>query len=392
MTTLTEKFTALEADLAAQNEAVLTELAKLDTINGGIIDVNATLADSNADFSAFASSLSSNLATLAANMVNGLNAIRSAIYETACPCEADLPLIPPPLTPTPPFEDGDPFCQRIQFFIDLYRFGILITEGTYVNSAGSMNSVTPAVIQANALADLDIVTGELWNGMPSSVGVGVASAWNQLISAAGAPAANGLIFDLANDNDQWLGIRSALYTNISASDAFPAVVTAISEMSVSASEKAIVSAGFYSSWLNDIYSEVPIVDASEYDGTVCSEPPPGMCVTIWEDDTFDFFKTCDDGHNYTFRTIPSWADYVEFDITFSDGFNVTVSGAQAGDCEALPAIVSQQGYDGNRVSTISLDSGTIRYFSVGGFFSGLPNGSSVNVIVNYVRACTNGPA
>lgn len=314
MTDLQAKFTHLEDLLTLQHSEELANTDALPVIQAGVDDVNTQIGAMVVDNAAFYDSILSNFQTLAVNMVNGFRDVVAAVNANYCPCDNSGPIIPVPPSTTPTTADGIALCKRIQYFIDLYRTGVLIGESSFVFDAGSLSGQAASILQANALSAVDITTGELSAGMPSSVQVGVSSAWSNYIAAVGAPQAQANVFAVASDVEQWSSIRDALFSADSAATAFPEVATAIAGMEWPDSVKAIVSSGFYSGWYNDIYSDVPIIDDSEYDGSVCGFVP-GVCMTLTSVSVTD-----DHGHSY-------WA--IDQEI---DGFEqVYLVGSASGD-------------------------------------------------------------
>ena len=270
---LQTKFDSVQSQMTSETSAILTAMGALSDIKTGVDDANTAINTGNADFSSFASSLLTNLATMSANMTNGFRDVVNATNALYCPCSTDGPLIPVPPATTPTEATQAALCQRIQYFIDLYRIGVLVNASAYVASAGIMSGISASILQANALTERSITTGEIAAGMPTATQSGVASAWNNYIAAVGAATAQANVFAVANDLLAWSTIRDALSISNNSSDGYAGFVTAIAAMGWDDGVKAIVSSGFYSAWLNDIYSAVPVVDASAYDGSACALPP-----------------------------------------------------------------------------------------------------------------------
>jgi len=275
---LTTRLTAIQTQLAEQHAALMTRLDILDDMEENIASISAAIADNLDDIASATSGILANLEPLSVNMTNGFRDVNANLAALYCPCDVNAPLLPGKPSTTPTEATQSALCQRIQYFIDLYRLGVVVNACAYVFDAGIMSGISANQIQAAALQAVDISTGDIAQGMPQSTQSGVASAWNQYIAAVGAPVAQGNVFEIANDLDQWSGIRDALSGANSASEAFPGLVNAIAAADWEPGVAAILSSGFYTAWLNDIYSDVPIIDASEYDGSVCSFIPAACLV------------------------------------------------------------------------------------------------------------------
>jgi len=248
MTTLSEKFTALESQLADQQTAML----------GALSDVNATL-----------SSIFDELDTIIINNSANAQALLAAIAFYSC-CSTGGPLVPPTPGTGPSDAVGAAKCQRAQFFVDLFRYGWGLSMVSFVGIVGSINPAEVASSLAGALSDLSITTGQLALGVPTSAASQVATAWAAGIADEGSSTFQSDVSDAISDSALWDAVDTAIWVASSSSSALTAAQGLISASSHPAVVRDLLSAMLYSAWTNDIYAATPVVDASSYSGTACS--------------------------------------------------------------------------------------------------------------------------
>lgn len=291
MTDLNTKFTALEDQLTTQHGEIINSLDTIATALGApppgptttLADVVTALTQTNTILNGIRSDMNGYLLEIfntvdAINTNASLNVQRllATLLQTACPCDADVPLLPPDLGTTPTSATDQAKCQRIQYFIDLYRSWV-ITIAQYVGNQSSISSFQVNNLLQLTLGNVDITTGELKSGMPTSVRDSIVGQLASAVGSVGATEVDSTLFD-AMSTGELEALRQALYGVTNAADGKPAADSAIDGLGLASWAASVLKTMFYSAWPNDIYSDVPAVDASAYDGTICA--PLSGCVTI----------------------------------------------------------------------------------------------------------------
>jgi hypothetical protein len=291
MSDLTGKFTTLEAQLSSQHTEVINGLnsilaalgappsgpvTTLDDVITAIGQTNSLLTAIHTDMNSYLLGIFNTLDTMNNNASLNAQRLFTFLLQTTCPCDTTVPLLPPDLSTTPISATDAAKCQRIQYFIDLFRSWV-ITTAVFIGDNGSISSYEINVLLASTLADVSITTGQLYGGMPTTTRDGIISLITQAIATLGASAVNGGLFDAINDTANLNAMRQALYGADNASAGRTALIDALEPL-ISEPFFGIIVSMFYSAWPNDIYSDVPAVDASGYDGTICA--PASECITL----------------------------------------------------------------------------------------------------------------
>lgn len=180
-------------------------------------------------------------------------------------------------------------------------------------------------------------------------------------------------------------LTDAVYLAANAAAAQMAYISVIEASGVSNGARLLFEASAYNALYSYFFNPDTDPDLSGFSGDACGAPTE--CVTLLSEESFTMTKTCDNGNDWTLFEIPSWAVRVEWSITFSDGFNVVWGSGAPGSCEAFPGTVASQGFFASAANEWDHTFGATSYFGVGGFFSGLPNGSTRDVTIHYLRAC-----
>lgn len=278
MSDLQEKFTTLETQLATQHAELMAALAAIGDTSSNMAAVNLTLVamlEQDAQFYSAALGqlglISTNLETLLNNSSLNTQRILAMILATACPCD-DITPLPPPLLPDPISAEDQEKCARIQFFVDLF-FVWVVDLGTYLSSGGISN-IHINTLLANLLQSEDITTGELAAGIPQYVRDSIMHLIANIDTTILA-----LSHDLINTSDSEVKtpLIEALYSVDNAVSGKEAFYNAIDMLELPEDIQNILKTMFYSAWPNDIYSSVPIVDTSEFDGTICASIEPAPC-------------------------------------------------------------------------------------------------------------------
>lgn len=311
MSDLQAKFEAFESQVGTQHTEVIEALNTIITALGApppgptttLADVVAAIETTNSILASFHSDNNSNLISIfnlldTINNNNSLNAQRllAAFYQSMCPCDPTAPVLPPPLSELPLSADDIERCQRIQYFLDIF-VGYTIDTGVYVDNTGSISSFQVNNLLQIHLLDLDITTGELRANIPTSTRDSIANTINSGVGTIGAIAVNTGLFEAMTNPDVLEALRQGLYAVDTAAAGIPAFNDALDSIpGIDSTTQGILSALFYSGWANDIYSDVPEVDASMYDGEVCAPPvEPTGPVLLWSGASVLLTKTTDDG-------------------------------------------------------------------------------------------------
>ena len=320
MANLEAKFEALEAQLTTQNTAIINALdsiltalgappptatvtlgdtlAMMVALNNNLIGMAiadgsfhsallaaiATLNNNTADVLSAVEQINVNTDTIITNNSRNAQLMISTLLQTSCPCDATIPLLPPALGTTPISATDEAKCRRIQYFLDLFRSWVILV-GRYIFDQGSISSYQIDNLLQVALNEVGITSGTLRVGIPTSTRDSIVSKLSDAIggslSSIGAANVDGVLFNLMVP-DNLANIRDAMYTATTAAAGKSAFDTALVAQSGVAWHTEVVKAMFYAAWPNDIYSDVPVVDDSAYDGTICASSaqvvPP--CVTI----------------------------------------------------------------------------------------------------------------
>ena len=341
MSDLEAKFTELEAQLTTQHtetvallEAIATALGApppgptttLEDVVAAIGTTNTLLTAIQSDMNGYLLSIFNTLDTINNNASLNSQRILSTLLQTACPCDATVPLFPPDLGTTPTSAADIAKCQRIQYFIDLFA-GWVILVGTYVGETGSISSFQVDNMLAIHVGEVGITTGQIADPMSTGVRDSIVSKIASAVSSEGASSVNYGLFTAMTDSANLEGMRHALYTVTNAA-AGRTSLDAMLDSLVGMVEPylSIIKTMFYSAWLNDIYSDVPIVDASSYDGTICSEitpiPDDENCVII----TSTYPVTTDEPQTYNAIVWPQYGTNVLPSSVRPPGYpNITAS-------------------------------------------------------------------
>jgi hypothetical protein len=276
MSDLTGKFGGFESDIAANHAEIMTALGTITTALGGtptgtfadlvnaITETNTLLTSINYNLNTKLTGIANTLDIINSNASLNAQRILSLMLQTACPCDDTVPLLPIPIDPTVTTLTAIVKCQRIQYFLDLFRTWC-ITMGSYLNSHGSISSYQVQSLLDAALAEVDVPSSEL-----NTISISTRDNISQFLNTVGTPGeVNAALIYALTTSDLMVGMRQALYANDNAIDGKAAADTAIGASSVD--YPGLIVAMLFSSWVNVMYSDAPIVDASAYDGEICSE-------------------------------------------------------------------------------------------------------------------------
>lgn len=284
MTDLTGKFGALETTTAARHTEIMDALntiafalgAPPTTPTANLQDVVTALTASNLLLTSIDTKLGYIFNTVdTMNNNASLNAQRlmTFLFQTTCACDSDLPLLPPILDVTPTIFEEDVLCQRIQYFLDLFR-SFVINAGSYLATHGSITSFQVNNILSLVLLDRGIASSEL-NSISSSTRDTISAFMN----GSGTPSAvNADLFYAIHSTSLLADMRQALYNATNAADGYEAARSAMS--TYESVPGAGISNMFFSSWANVMYGAVPEVDLTGYDGSICAPPTSTTCVDI----------------------------------------------------------------------------------------------------------------
>jgi len=357
MSDLTGKFAALEEQLEAADAAMQTDLnairAQLEFIN-------------------------TQLDTQTLNNAANTKAILAALGQSAAcfPCPTPSVIVPP--ISTVPIGINEDHCKRAQAFVNtiheilaamdtMQSFNVI---GTYNVIADAIGEVVSAVAAGDTLP------------LPSfPEGVQIAGTY---VSYAGERAFSGV--SLMEQFGPLEGdLRDATYLAGTPEAARAGYEGVIDGSSVSTAAGFLFKAVAYGALYSYFFDETSLPDLSGYEGDACGAP--AECVTLLEDHSFVITKTRSDGLNYVNFEIPSWAVSIEWNITFSEGFNVFWSNDFVDEGDAFSGFLNSTGFTGTSGATWSDAHSGTTFFGVGGFFAGLENGHTVNVTINSLVAC-----
>jgi hypothetical protein len=301
MTTLLEKFEALETQLSTQNTAlqnaldsILTALgappptatvtladtlAMMVALNNNVIGMAIANGTYHAAVLEALGQLSTNTDLMITN--NSLNAQRmlAMMVQVSCPCPSDAPLLDNPLDVTPTTLADEAKCRRIQYFLSV--FGALVDEiANYASTGAALTSAALVELVTTAVTAAALTGGEVGAvaGPPGIVVGAIVAALGTLAALVGSA----YIYTLSI---QWhqapLGaqLQAALYSADNAeagTAAFYAVINASGVLDTVF--KPVLNVLWWNGWSNDIYSGVPTVDDSAFDGTICAPPPDESCI------------------------------------------------------------------------------------------------------------------
>jgi hypothetical protein len=293
-TTLEEKFEAFELQLADQHDSIANKLdAILEALGAPPPTATTTLVTVVTALAAMQAAqltqhnalmeliglINTNTDTIINN--NSLNAQKliAAIYATFCGCATDIPLLTPPLDVTPTTLVDDEKCRRIQFYLSL--FGTWLFDVANYGSSGAaitgdvLFSLLGAAATAVGLATTGAEAGTIF-GIPGTV---VGAVVGLIIGAVYFLGGTQLV-NYANDfNDPTLrdNMVQAMYAATNADEGYTAFKTTLLATIGGAAGEVIYTL-WWSAWSNDVYSGVPTVDDSAFDGSICV--PAVECVTI----------------------------------------------------------------------------------------------------------------
>jgi hypothetical protein len=291
---LEQKFDEFESQVATQHgeltealNAILTALGApppgptttLEDVVTAIEATNTLLTAIHSDMNSYLLSIFNTLDTINNNASLNSQRILNTLLQTACPCDSTVPLLPPDLSTTPTDAANLAKCQRIQYFIDLFA-GWVISIGVYVGEMGSISSFQIDNLLAIQIGDAGISTGQLSVPIPTSIRDSIVGQITSAVSAGGAESVNEGLFTAMTNPENLDGMNQSLYA-VNNATAGRASFDAMLDSLVGMNEPylTMIRTMFYSAWLNDIYSDVPVVDASAYDGSVCA--PDAIIVGCW---------------------------------------------------------------------------------------------------------------
>lgn len=301
MTDLNSKFVALEDLLSTNNTAVTTALdAILEALGAPPVSPGVTLANVVTALNAMTTAQAAqhlelmdvlgliNTSTDTIINNNSLNAQRTiaAILATFCPCTTGVPLLAPVIDVTPTSLADQAKCRRIQFYLSVFSnwmgkianyggAGAFITGdvvGTLLGlAAAEAGIVATGVEVGTVLGPPGMVLGAVIGLIGGAIGIFGASVLGDYVTQYNAPAVQSALL-------------AALYAATTADEgqtAFQSVIGA----NFSAIPAGIINALWWSAWSNDLYSGVPTVDDSAFDGTICAPPadvfpPTTGCITM----------------------------------------------------------------------------------------------------------------
>jgi len=354
---LTSKFAALEEQLEAADAAMQVDLnamrEQLDLINA-------------------------QLDTQTINNAANTKAILAALGQSAAcfPCPTPSIVVPP--ISTLPIGINEDHCKRAQAFIKTVH-DILSAMDTMqsFNVIGTYNVIADAISQVvSAVAAGDTLPLPSFPEGVQIAGTYVSYAGERLFSGVGLLEQ----FEPLEDD-----LRDATYLAGTPEAARAGYEGVIDGSSVSTAAGFLFKAVAYTALYSYFFDDTSLPDLSGFEGDVCGAP--SECVTLLEDHSFVITKTNDDGLDYVQFEIPSWAVSVEWNITFSEGFNVFWSATARETGDPFTGFINSTGFDGTETDLwTDAHSGTT-YFGVGGFFAGFPNGHTVNVTINSLIVC-----
>jgi len=361
MSDLTAKFTALEDQLAAQSA---TMEGYVDTVEAKLQAIANTLDLLNNNGSA--------------NTKYLLAALGALDPCKTCP-QPSLEVPPVSDIFTPPVDDK---CSRVQALLHAIqaiaaKFDILNNFGVAFNPTALTTAFNEII---DGLSEPSTVPLPSWTEMTNMASWALAYAGaNVLVGTSLSSYLSPLIFDL----------RDAMYAGGSPEDSKEAYDSVLLASSVPYGANQLLRAIGYNELFSYYLDPANDIDTSAYPGDACAAPVG--CVTLVEDYSFVLTKTEDDGSNYWSVAIPSWATYIQWDITFSPSLNVIWQTIPMEDGTIASADLNAAGFTGNDTGVWSDTHSGVTYFGVGGFYIGLPNGSTVNVTINSLEACSGSP-
>lgn len=321
--TLEQKFESLETQLTTQHGEVIEALNSILTALGapppgptttledigtllGTVNTNLLAVQSdNAAFYAAALEvfglINTNTDTIITN--NSLNAQRllQAIYSTACQCPTPTDLIAPPTDVTPTSLVDEEKCKRIQFYLSV--FGNWLTKiANYGSAAGFVTGDTLGTLLGLAASEAGIVaTGAEVGAAAGPPGV-VIGAVVGLIMGAIFIFGGSILVDYANQfNSPTMqhALLEAMFAATNADEGYTAFKTTILAH-MDAVPAQIIYTLWWSAWSNDVYSGVPTVDDSAFDGSICV--PRLIDITTCTTYTAESITTS--GHTYYAVIVP----------------------------------------------------------------------------------------
>lgn len=361
MSDLSAKFAALEEQLEAADAAMQ-------------VDLNAMREQ--LDF------INTQLDTQTLNNAANTKAILAALGQSAAcfPCPTPSVIVPP--TGTLPIAVNEDHCKRAQAFIATIH-AILDAMDTMqsFNVIGTYNVIADAISEViSAVAAGDTVPLPSFPEGVQIAGTYVSYAGERLFSGVG------LIEQFAPLEDS---LRDATYIAGSGEAAQAAYNAVIDGSSVTTAAGFLFTAVGYNALYSYFFDPDSLPDLSGYEGDVCGAP--SECVTLLLDHSFVITKTNDDGLDYVQFEIPSWAVTLEWNITFSEGFNVFWSATFKDTGDPFTGFLNSTGFSGTQTDLWDEAHSGTTYFGVGGFFAGFPNGHTVNVTINSLIACPSLP-
>ena len=352
MSDLTGKFGSFEDQIASNHTEIMNALDTIATALGAppsgptttLDDVVTALTETNTILSGIRSDMNDQLTAIfnTVDTINNnaaLNAQRTlaALAQLYCPCDATAPFLPPPLDTTPTSAEGQAKCRRVQFFTDLF-ITYITRIANYVNSGAAISGRALNDALQGVLGGQGISTGELATAaIPESVtSTAVDQLANQIIVDGRANVRYGLLGITTLEVTR--AIQLALYGATNAADGKIAADAAFATALTGNKYYEIFQTLFYSAWANDTYSDVPVVDDSIYDGTICVTTLP----EITECTTYSSTRITADGHEFEAIILPPTSEFYDWAI--------------AGDYQGWTLQI-KTGTEGRGVRLVWLDSG-----------------------------------
>lgn len=276
MSDLTGKFGSFEEQIASNHTEIMDALNTIAFALGA----PPTTPSINLGDVVAAITITNGLLTDIFNTVDSINnnaslnaqRLLTLMLQTACPCDNTVPMLPPPLLPTVTELEAEAKCQRIQFFLDMYASWV-ISVVVYLNDNGTISSFQVD----NALA-LTFGSISQDDALIRPIPTGIRDSLTTLLNTSGSPSAiNASIFDEITNGTVIADMRQALYAEDNALDGSPAAKAAA--LASGGPFASILAAAFYTNWANAIYGDLPEVDASGYDGSICAPDEPPVIVT-----------------------------------------------------------------------------------------------------------------
>lgn len=312
MSDLSGKFSSVGTEIGTNHAELMEVLTSVVSALGGaptdtfsdllsaIGTTNSLLADIQSDMNTKLDSIFNTVDVMNNNASLNAQRLLAVMLQNACACDTTVPLLPPPLDTTPTELPIDEKCQRIQWFLDVFGSWV-ISSVVYLDEHDFIAS-----FQIDNLLER-VFEGTSFDGTGiRPIPIGIRDSLATALNGAGDPSAvNASVFDEITTGTVIADMRQALYAEDNAADGAPAAKAAA--IASGGTYGNLIASMFYTNWANIIYSTEPVVDASDYDGSVCA--PEGDLVVLTE--------SCGDLINQVFvgtwnsgdRTNSGWTHY-----------------------------------------------------------------------------------